>query len=429
MRLKSSEDFSDKPSSLNLSNVVRGDDPINSANILLDGEAATSIERLVLRETEAISRRNNTEFIDVVETRNQQPTQRQQNREQSTDGEFAQLHQQLLNFGKQSGSAIEDLFRIMTLLKSDIQTKEIALNSFKTEQLKRLINPIEIKKSTLANAYIELQDRIEAKEKAKNCNIKPKQRSPSASNETNLDRVAGKNSLEERETSSDIKKKRLSKDQTESDEMSTSKMIDGEKATNDDDEILNIMIALLELLDRHPLLALPRDAMYCLDYACNDVSTKNYLNLKIQSLENLIDQHRRFRYYMSERLKRSEQRYMDLTIKLELERHKEIENERSLYRSSGKAVLLSHIDQLKEALEKEKASKHAIVMTLLNELLDERERNATLQERVIDLEKKLAGSKLVSQPQPAAAVSNKPRVPAKPAQLLDRQRSQTKPGP
>ena len=65
-------------------------------------------------------------------------------------------------------------------------------------------------------------------------------------------------------------------------------------------------------------------------------------------------------------------------------------------------------------------------MTLLNELLDERESNEALKSKVIELEKKLAESKLVPQPSKVASVSAKPIVPAKPAQLLDRQRSQTK---
>ena len=294
----------------------------------------------------------------------------------------------------------EDLIRLLSMLKSELQSKEIALASIKLEQLKRLINPVEISRSSLANTYIELQDRLKSRNQLKN------------GNNTKFDETTIPTPTSASKTNQ--------RNESRSDQLTTTQHNDLNNQDNDDEnENLNMLSTLLELLDRHPLLALPRDSIYCLDYNCNELSTKNYLNLKIKHLDNLIDQHRRFRYYMGERLKRSEQRYMDLTLKLELERNLKLENERAIYRNGGKTVLLRHIDELKEALEKEKASKHAIVMTLLNELLDERERNANLTERLVDLEKKLADSK----PQPSIC---KPRVPAKPAQLLDKQRSQSK---
>jgi len=412
MRIKSSDDLSEKPR-IDLVNLVKGDNSICDPNTPLDAETLTSLENLVLREAE--SQPSGAEAADVRDTNHHQEIPSDKDEQSTQDQEFSRLHQQLMNFGKQSGYAIEDLFRILTLLKSDIQTKEIALNSFKSEQLKRLINPIEIKKSALANAYIELQDRINAKEKSKRSNIsKSKQRSSSASNETETG--VKSNPAEE-----------LDKSERQCLRINHSKSVAaGDNVDEDDDESISLMIALLELLDRHPLLALPRDAMYCLDYACNDISTKNYLNLKIQGLENLIDQHRRFRYYVCERLKRSEQRFMDLTLKLELERNIKMENERSIYKSGERTVLLNHINRLKESLEQEKASKQAIVITLLNELLDEREKNASLEDKVSKLEKKLLVGKSTDQSRQPAPVSNKPQVPAKPAQLLDRHRSQGK---
>lgn len=312
----------------------------------------------------------------------------------------------------------EDLIRLLSLMKSELKSKEIALASIKLEQLKRLLNPVEINRSTLAATYTNLQDRL----KAKHQNVKTSESNstPSASNGT--EDIVVKNQT----SSSTIHTKDKDLEQ---------KFYPIKNEDDDSDgESLTMLNTLLELLDKHPLLALSRDSIYCLDYNCNELSTKNYLNLKIQHLENLIDQHRRYRCFIEERLKRSEQRYMDLTFKLELERNLNIEKERSAYRNEGKALLLNHIDQIKEALEKERASKHAIVMTLLNDLLDERELNETLKHRVVDLEKRFMETKVTKQNQVQKQQSSptsgqqgvcKPRVPAKPAQLLDRQRSQT----
>lgn len=299
----------------------------------------------------------------------------------------------------------EDLIRLLSMLKSELQSKEIALASIKLEQLKRLINPVEISRSSLAKTYIELQDRLKSKEQPPESDSSDQTTTEERSSNSSASNENQRN-LELSTSNNLISKEKINSSTIEN------------KPNDDDQDSLNMLSTLLELLDRHPLLALPRDSIYCLDYNCNELSTKNYLNLKIQHLDNLIDQHRRFRYYMAERLKRSEQRYLDLTLKLELERNLRLENEREMYRSGGKTVLLNHIDQLKEALEKEKASKHAIVMTLLNELLDERERNETLSRKVFEMEKKQATST-----KPAIC---KPRVPAKPAQLLDKQHSQTK---
>lgn len=425
IRLKSSEELPDKPSSLNLNDVIRRAEMTTSEAIDTPEKiAANLMERLTLRETDTSTYKGEEHETDPqnVDRIKRLPFREQDNGQGS---DFATIHQQILNFGKQSSFAIDDLFRILALLKSDLQTKEIALNSFKTEQLKRLINPIEIKKSTLADAYMKLQDRIKAKEKGKKSNVQTNTIT-SASDDINE-----KTDQANCNTSSNISNQSDTSNTQTTDECAEASTARPFECINNDaneEETLNIMIALLELLDRHPLLALPRDAMYCLDYACNDVSTKNYLNLKIQGLESLIDLHRRFRYYLGERLKRSEQRYIDLTLKLEQERNQKIESERSSYGSGGRVVLLKHIDQLKEELEREKSSKHAIVMTLLNELTEERNRNATLESKVIDLEKKLHEAKPTSKPStPSATAPVKPRVPAKPAQLLDRNRAQTKP--
>lgn len=254
----------------------------------------------------------------------------------------------------------EDLIRLLSMLKSELQSKEIALAAIKCEQLKRLINPIEISRSSLASTYIELQDRFKKIDQNNNKKQAEIEQPFSASNEEDQNMNAQSDLL---------RNKSLSKPESQND---------------DERDSLNILNTLLELLDRHPLLALPRDSIYCLDYNCNELSTKNYLNLKIQHLDNLINQHRRYRYYMNERLKRSEQHCLELMRKLELERSIKIENENMLSKTTGKAILLRHIDQLKETLLKEKKDKETIVMTLLNELLDERERADTLERKLID---------------------------------------------
>lgn len=253
----------------------------------------------------------------------------------------------------------EDLIRLLSMLKSELQSKEIALAAIKCEQLKRLINPIEISRSSLASTYIELQDRFKKFDQNNNNRQAEIQPPLSASNEDQ--HMKGQSEL-------------------------LGNKIQSKPRSQDDDERdgLNILNTLLELLDRHPLLALPRDSIYCLDYNCNELSTKNYLNLKIQHLDNLINQHRRYRYYMNERLKRSEQHCLELTRELELERNIKIQNENMLSKTSGRAILLKHIDQLKENLLKEKKDKETIVMTLLNELLDERERANTLERKLTD---------------------------------------------
>lgn len=224
-----------------------------------------------------------------------------------------------------------DLVRLLSMLKSELQSKELALAAIKCEQLKRLINPIEISRSSLANTYMELQDRLKGKDRNNNNN-----------GSGNADVAI-------------------------------------ESSKNDNElESLNILNTLLELLDRHPLLALPRDSIYCLDYNCSELSTKNYLNLKIQHLDNLINQHRRYRYYMSERLRRCEQRLLEMSRELENERNSKVESENINYKTGGRVALLKHISQLKDTIEKEKQDKQAIVMTLLNELLDAKEQVETL---------------------------------------------------
>lgn len=257
----------------------------------------------------------------------------------------------------------EDLIRLLSMLKSELQSKEIALAAIKCEQLKRLINPVEISRSSLANTYIELQDRFKTQDQNNNTKRSLEQ-SSSASTEN------------QRNGSTEIPNTRF-KDQD----------------IDENRESLNILNTLLELLDRHPLLALPRDSIYCLDYNCNELSTKNYLNLKIQHLDNLINQHRRYRYYMNEHVKRAEQRFHELAGDLEIERSLKYDNEKAAFKTSGRTILLKHIDQLKSSLEKEKRDKQTIVMTLLNELLDERERSESLAKKLADQESISADSK------------------------------------
>lgn len=226
-----------------------------------------------------------------------------------------------------------DLIRLLSMLKSELQSKELALAAIKCEQLKRLINPVEINRSSLANTYMELQDRLKAKDRNNNGSS------------------FGKTVLEPMKGDSDL-------------------------------ENLNILNTLLELLDRHPLLALPRDSIYCLDYNCSELSTKNYLNLKIRHLDNLINQHKRYRYYMSERLRICEQRLLDVSQELETERNSKYETESINYKKGGHVALLKHVSQLKDVIEKEKNDKQALVMTLLNDLLDAKEQVETLKKEL-----------------------------------------------
>lgn len=257
----------------------------------------------------------------------------------------------------------EDLIRLLSMLKSELQSKEIALAAIKCEQLKRLINPVEISRSSLANTYIELQDRFKARDQNNNT-----KRSAEQSSSASIDNQRnGQTEMLNREA----------KDQDYDD---------------NNRESLNILNTLLELLDRHPLLALPRDSIYCLDYNCNELSTKNYLNLKIQHLDNLINQHRRYRYYMNEHVKRAERRFHELAGELEIERSLKYDSEKAVFKATGRTILLKHIDQLKESLEKEKKDKQTIVMTLLNELLDERERTESLARKLADQESISANS-------------------------------------
>lgn len=242
----------------------------------------------------------------------------------------------------------EDLIRLLSMLKSELQSKEVAIAALKCEQLKRLINPVEISRSSLANTYIKLQDRLIRRDK---------------NNNADKSTTKTKNNLVKQEDRSRAER---------------NKSCPNQGFEDGDLENLNILNTLLELLDRHPLLALPRDSIYCLDYNCSELSTKNYLNLKIQHLDNLINQHRRYRYYMSERLKRCEQRLLDVSKELEQERNSKTEIENLNFKTGGRVTLLKHISQLKDALEKEKNDKHAIVMNLLNELLDAKEQIDTL---------------------------------------------------
>jgi len=261
----------------------------------------------------------------------------------------------------------EDLIRLLSMLKSELQSKEIALAAIKCEQLKRLINPVEISQSSFASTYLELQNRLKRRDQNNNGSSKDTGQSSCTVARDGQTRAA------------------QTYDQTTKD-------LNDEQ---DDQETLNILNTLLELLDRHPLLALPRDSIYCLDYSCNEVSTKNYLNLKIHHLDNLINQHRRFRYIMNERLKRSEQRYLDLSREFELEKSTRCEKERLEYVGGGKSTLLRNIDQLKETLEKEREDKRAIVVTLLNELLDERERSVALSKNLAKYESDSSSEKTV----------------------------------
>lgn len=329
---------------------------------------------------------------------------------QTTNGRDTQvINESKMNISK------DDLIRLLAMLKSELQSKEIALASLKCEQLKRLINPVEISRSSLANTYIELQDRFKARD---------------LNNNDGRDSGPGKASSEAQNSrESTVKHKDDLSDDTEFSE----KQARTQENDQADRESLNILNTLLELLDRHPLLALPRDSIYCLDYNCNELSTKNYLNLKIQHLDELINQHRRFRYYMNERLKKSEQRYLDLILGIELDRKLKNDGEKSSFETGGRSILLRHIDQLKDALEKEKQEKQVIVTLLLNKVLDERERADELARRLADyefnfaeaLEKINSSSKTTgnSVPENADQPATKPQVPAKPARLLDQHRS------
>lgn len=258
----------------------------------------------------------------------------------------------------------EDLLRLLTMLRSELQSKEIALAAIKCEQLKRLINPVEISRSSLATTYTELQDRFKALDQNNN------------NSKNNVKDQAGP------DVNNTTRGQSNSKQQNQG--------FDSMKVSFDEEhnrESLQMLNTLLELLDRHPLLALPRDSIYCLDYNCNELSTKNYLNLKIHHLDDLINQHRRYRFHMNERLRKSEERCLQVANELEEERR--IKDEKFHPGFKIKSTLLKHIDDLTAALDKEKASKQALVMTLLNDLLDEREKNGKLAAKITDYELKL----------------------------------------
>lgn len=245
----------------------------------------------------------------------------------------------------------EELMFLLSVLKSELQSKEVALAAIKYEQLKRLMNPVEISRSSLASAYIQLQDRLKAQSKSDN------------KNKTNNKLPVGKESL------------KLDEEPSES---SLNQDPGGSENEKSNQESLNILNALLELLDRHPLLALPRDSIYCLDYNCNELSTKNYLNLKIQHLDNLINQHRHYRYLMNERLRKSEQRCMNLALELENERNSKSDPVTGIMKRGERDVLLRQIERLSSELDKERTNKQLVVMTLVTDLKEARGRYQSL---------------------------------------------------
>lgn len=240
----------------------------------------------------------------------------------------------------------EDLMQLLSFMKSEVIRKDMALAAYKCEQFKRLMNPIEISRSSLAKTFMELQDRLKS-DQSKILSVTNKPQGGDSNFEDKLDR---------------------------------------NQAIQDDSENLQILNALLEILDRHPLLALPRDTLYCLDYNCNELSTKNYLNLKLRHLDELIDQHRKYRYYMNERLKQSEKKYLNLVAEYERERSDLVDRERSLYASGGRVALLNHIEKLKSDMCKEQERSRDIVISLLNFILDEQEKNQRLNKKLATLE-------------------------------------------
>lgn len=275
--------------------------------------------------------------------------------------------------GKMNVSKQELMF-LLSVLKSELQSKEVALAAIKYEQLKRLMNPVEISRSSLANAYIQLQDRLK---QPTNKQIKTKTTSTTLTTTRSnkvIDTVNSKENLSENEA------KEANTDDESFKRHETQSVESSEKEKNDH-ESLNILNALLELLDRHPLLALPRDSIYCLDFNCNELSTKNYLNLKIQHLDNLISQHRHYRYLMNERLRKCEQRSMDLSDELAKERCNKAEKVRELCKKSERVILLRHIEELATELEGEKTSKQILVMTLVSDLRKERAKIKRLKEK------------------------------------------------
>lgn len=220
-----------------------------------------------------------------------------------------------------------ELIQILTMIKGELENKEIALAAIKCEQLKRLLNPVEISRSALATKYMQLQDKLKLHDQNNNSGL------------TNTQQPSG-----------------LQVDETDSSSTNNSNT-EKEKC---DRESLDILNTLLEFLDRHPLLALPRDSIYCLDYSCNETSTKNYLNLKIQHLDRLINQHRHYRYFMNLRMRNLEARCDELTKELEFP-------ERNIPHVM-KAVEKAHqkeLEALMHTMELERQDKKAIVTALL----------------------------------------------------------------
>lgn len=314
---------------------------------------------------------------------------------------------------KISGISKEELLFLVSMFKAELQTKDMALTAIKYEQLKRLMNPIEISRSSMADAYMKLQDRLQQRrDRNNNCASK---KSPSQESEEGDNKNVSKENVQQTADRS-----------------------------KEDSEKLHILNLLLELLDQHPLLAFSRDSLYCFDYNFDEQSTKNYLNLKINHLENMVRQHRTYRHFMNKRLRECEASLFNLSKELEMEKNNRLERVESILEAKEKYILERKVEKVQTALEEEKRTKLLIVMTILAELNEERDKinflakhNSSLKKQNVKLEEKMANDKIEYENlikdlslensmlklklERRGSVTNlvKPQVPAKPAQLLD----------
>lgn len=259
-----------------------------------------------------------------------------------------------------------DLLRLLAMLEGELQAKDIALAVLRCEQLKRLTRPIQISRASILKRYNKLSE------------------FQKTSNEP-------KNNEGSSVTSSDQKSESSAKNNEQViilDDCSINQSKYTDEYANDEFLTYN---ATLEMIEQNPLLALSKDAVYIYDYdRCDVQSTKNYLNFKIHHLENLIHQHKRYRLYMNDRLGKSERLCFNLTRELEKERKRKIDEERNRFFLAERSSLLHQVERFKNALEEEKSTKQKIVLTLINELLDEREKRGeitralSLQNQVVE---------------------------------------------
>ncbi|KAG9510386.1 Transforming growth factor-beta-induced protein ig-h3, partial [Fragariocoptes setiger] len=301
--------------------------------------------------------------------------------------------------------ARNDLLRLLSIFEGELQSREITIAVLKSEQLKRLVNPIHIN-SGMAKRYRQLLHSLNTKRihsGRNNKNILKNNNDGVTKNNNNCSIICGN----QNDSSNDAKMKDVPQGcEKPSSSTQNQPTIDrstnpelrlvcqsgvgpsGPSATIENDEFL-LLNETLELLERNPLLALSQDAMYMLDFDCDEMATRNYLNLKIQHLEHIIGQHRRYRHYMNERLQLAERKCLELSLELERERQSRRQQEHNRYVLNERSSLLAQCEHYKKCIEDEREKKQNIIFTLLNDLLDEREKREELERQLCEQKTKM----------------------------------------